>query len=66
MTYKKLHKYMKDRKVTNVELCEQLHINRSTLYRKINGVGAIDFTCSEMRIICKYLNISSDEFFKNL
>ncbi|WP_337227915.1 helix-turn-helix domain-containing protein [Staphylococcus succinus] len=63
MNYRKLYQYMKDRKVTNMELCEILNINRSTLYRKINRVDDIDFTCTEMRKICLYLHISSDEFF---
>lgn len=66
MRYEKLKTIMKEKKVTSTSLARELNIDRSTLYRKINMKDELDFTCSEMRKICLYLNISSDDFFLNL
>ncbi|MEP9852143.1 helix-turn-helix transcriptional regulator [Staphylococcus aureus] len=66
MRYKKLHEFMKERGVTSIGLSSKLNIDRSTLYRKMNQVNGADFTCTEMRKICILLNISSDEFFRDL
>lgn len=66
MRYEKLKTIMKEKRVTSTSLANELNIDRSTLYRKINMKDELDFTCSEMRKICIYLNISSDEFFLDL
>ncbi|MGW7927555.1 helix-turn-helix domain-containing protein [Staphylococcus xylosus] len=66
MRYEKLKTIMKEKKVTSTSLARELNIDRSTLYRKINMKDELDFTCSEMRKICLYLNISSDDFFLDL
>lgn len=65
MNYEKLKRVMKEQKVTNTELAKELNVDRSTLYRKINMVDGVDFTCTEMRIICSYLGLQSCEFFLN-
>ncbi|WP_052253433.1 helix-turn-helix domain-containing protein [Staphylococcus shinii] len=66
MRYEKLKAIMKEKRVTSTSLANELNIDRSTLYRKINMKDELDFTCSEMRKICIYLNISSDDFFLDL
>lgn len=66
MGYEKLKEIMKQENVTSTSLANKLNMDRSTLYRKINMKGDIDFTCTEMRIICLYFNVSSDEFFRDL
>lgn len=66
MRYEKLKTIMKEKRVTSTSLANELNIDRSTLYRKINMKDELDFTCSEMRKICIYLNISSDDFFLDL
>ncbi|MEB8088220.1 helix-turn-helix domain-containing protein [Staphylococcus pseudoxylosus] len=66
MRYEKLKTIMKEKRVTSTSLANELNIDRSTLYRKINMKDELDFTCSEMRKICLYLNISSDDFFLDL
>ncbi|MBF0814079.1 helix-turn-helix transcriptional regulator [Staphylococcus saprophyticus] len=66
MRYEKLKTIMKEKRVTSTSLANELNIDRSTLYRKINMKDDLDFTCSEMRKICLYLNISSDDFFLDL
>jgi len=66
MRYEKLKTIMKEKRVTSTSLANKLNIDRSTLYRKINMKDDLDFTCSEMREICLYLNISSDDFFLDL
>lgn len=66
MGYEKLKEFMKEQNVTSVRLSNELGIDRTTLYRKINMIGKKDFTCSEMRTICLYFDISSDDFFMNL
>lgn len=66
MGYEKLKEFMKEQSVTSVKLSNELGIDRTTLYRKINMIGKKDFTCSEMRTICLYFDISSDDFFMNL
>jgi DNA-binding Xre family transcriptional regulator len=63
MQYDKLKEIMKEQKVSSVDLAKELHIDRTTLYRKINMINGVDFTCTEMRTICLYLNVSSDEVF---
>ncbi|WP_419723907.1 helix-turn-helix domain-containing protein [Staphylococcus pseudoxylosus] len=66
MRYDKLKELMKEHGVTSTRLAVLLNMDRSTLYRKLNMKDDIDFTCTEMRNICLYFNISSDEFFCDL
>lgn len=66
MPYEKLKDYMKEQRVTNTELAKELNIDRSTLHRKIKMKDNLDFSCTEMRKICLYLNVSSDVFFRDI
>lgn len=66
MGYEKLKTLMKEQNVTLVTLSNKLDIDRSTLWRKINMIKNIDFTCTEMISVCLYFDISSDDFFMDL
>ena len=53
----KLEYEMKNRKISQEELCKKIHISRSAFYRKCNGLS--EFTQSEIQAIIDYLGLES-------
>lgn len=58
-----LEYYMRKKGVNNGDLCRELGISRSALYRKRNGIS--EFTMGEISAIVKFLGLESpmDVFF---
>ena len=48
---------MKRRGITVQKLCDDLHISRTAFYRKTHGIS--EFTLSEIKAICNYLELDS-------
>lgn len=48
---------MKRRGITVLKLCDDLHISRTAFYRKTHGIS--EFTLSEIKAICDYLELDS-------
>lgn len=54
---------MKKQKITTNELSDAIGVHRTTFYRKINMIDKFDFSGTEIRAICNYLEIDSNDYF---
>ncbi|AGZ24988.1 helix-turn-helix domain-containing protein [Staphylococcus pasteuri] len=63
--YNKLKGFLVEEGKSNNDLAELLHLHRTTVNHKLNRKNGADFTMSEVRKICLYLNISADIYFLN-
>lgn len=63
--YNKLKGLLTERGIKNKDLAELLDINRTTVNKKLNRTNGNDFSMSEVRAICLYLDISADIYFLN-
>lgn len=62
MPYTKLKAYLKEIGMEQKELAKLLGKSTSALNQNLNGTGG-DFSLSEVRKICLFLDISADDFF---
>lgn len=60
--YHKFKGWMKENQISQQELADLLHINRSKVNTRLNGRGA-DFSLNEIRKIKAEYNINTDDFF---
>ena len=58
----KLEYFIKDRGKTKEQLCTDLSIGKSALYRKLAGIT--EFTLGEIKAIASYLRLSNDEILE--
>lgn len=61
--YNKLKGLLKERGINNSDLAELLSVHRVTVSNKLNRSQGADFTMTEVRKICLYLDISADIYF---
>ncbi|AFM73737.1 cro [Staphylococcus phage vB_SepiS-phiIPLA5] len=54
-----------ERNIKNKDLAELLDIHRITVNKKLNRTDGNDFSMTEVRKICLYLDISADIYFLN-
>ena len=55
----RLKRTIEDRGITMVKLCEKSHIERATLYNRLNGKG--EFTASEIVGLSEALILNKEE-----
>lgn len=60
--YNKLKGYLAEHNIKHKDVASLINVTHTTFSKKITRNGA-EFTADEIRSICKYYNISSDEFF---
>lgn len=60
--YRKLKALLVERNITQGELASLLDKSPSGLNQNLNGTGG-DFTLSDVRKVCEFLQISSDDYF---
>jgi len=60
--YSKFKAYLNEKGITQEQLAKKLDKSKSALNQNLNGTGG-DFSMEEVRIICRMLNISADEYF---
>lgn len=60
--YTKFKALLDEKGVNQKELAELLGKSASALNQNLNGTGG-DFSVAEVRVMCNYFKISSDEFF---
>ncbi|OOO72415.1 helix-turn-helix domain-containing protein [Staphylococcus saprophyticus] len=63
--YNKLKGLLTERNIKNKDLAELLNIHRITVNKKLNRTDGNDFSMTEVRKICLYLDISADIYFLN-
>lgn len=63
--YNKLKGLLTERNIKNKDLAELLDIHRITVNKKLNRTDGNDFSMTEVRKICLYLDISADIYFLN-
>lgn len=63
--YNKLKGLLIERGIKNKDLAELLDVNRTTVNKKLNRTNGNDFSMTEVRKICLYLDISADIYFLN-
>lgn len=63
--YNKLKGLLKERGINNSDLAELLNVHRVTVSNKLNRSQGADFTMTEVRKLCLYLDISADIYFLN-
>ena len=61
--YNKLKGLRKERGINNSDLAELLSVHRVTVSNKLNRSQGADFTMTEVRKLCLYLDISADIYF---
>ena len=61
--YNKLKGLLKERGINNSDLAELLSVHRVTVSNKLNRSQGADFTMTEVRKLCLYLDISADIYF---
>ncbi|PTF03945.1 transcriptional regulator [Staphylococcus devriesei] len=61
--YNKLKGLLKERSINNSDLAELLNVHRVTVSNKLNRSQGADFTMTEVRKLCLYLDISADIYF---
>lgn len=61
--YNKLKGLLKERGINNSDLAELLNVHRVTVSNKLNRSQGADFTMTEVRKLCLYLDISADIYF---
>ena len=61
--YNKLKGLLKERGINNSDLAELLNVHRVTVSNKLNRSQSADFTMTEVRKLCLYLDISADIYF---
>lgn len=61
--YNKLKGLLTERNIKNKDLAELLDIHRITVNKKLNRTDGNDFSMTEVRKICLYLDISADIYF---
>ncbi|OFR11791.1 transcriptional regulator [Staphylococcus sp. HMSC078E07] len=61
--YNKLKGILKERGINNSDLAELLSVHRVTVSNKLNRSQGADFTMTEVRKLCLYLDISADIYF---
>lgn len=61
--YNKLKGLLKERGINNSNLAELLSVHRVTVSNKLNRSQGADFTMTEVRKLCLYLDISADIYF---
>lgn len=64
--YNKLKGLLKERGINNSDLAELLSVHRVTVSNKLNRSQGADFTMTEVRKLCLYLDISADIYFLNV
>lgn len=64
--YNKLKGLLKERGINNSDLAELLNVHRVTVSNKLNRSQGADFTMTEVRKLCLYLDISADIYFLNV
>ena len=62
MPYNKFKGYLAERGIKHKDIAELIGTSATTFSKKINRNDA-DFTADELRLICSFYKISSDEFF---
>lgn len=60
--YFKFKGWMVENQISQQQLADILHMNRTQLNQRLNGTGA-DFTLDEIRKIKEVFQIKTDEFF---
>lgn len=63
--YNKLKGLLIERGIKNKDLADLLDVNRTTVNKKLNRTNGNDFSMTEVRKICLYLDISADIYFLN-
>lgn len=63
--YNKLKGLLTERNIKNKDLAELLDIHRITVNKNLNRTDGNDFSMTEVRKICLYLDISADIYFLN-
>ena len=61
--YNKLKGLLKERGINNSDLAELLSVHRVTVSNKLNRSQGADFTMTEVRKLCLYLDIGADIYF---
>ncbi|WP_048668069.1 helix-turn-helix domain-containing protein [Staphylococcus haemolyticus] len=64
--YSKLKGLLKERGINHDELADLLDVHRVTVSNKLNRSHGADFTMTEVRKLCLYLEVSADIYFLNL
>ncbi|MEK5011633.1 helix-turn-helix transcriptional regulator [Staphylococcus sp. FSL H8-0476] len=64
--YSKLKGLLKERGINHDELADLLDVHRVTVSNKLNRSHGADFTMTEVRKLCLYLEVSADIYFLNV